>query len=234
MPILSTTYEDAATKRRHEIRLTGSTYLTDRELLATLLEHRRGMDELATADKLLDAAGSIKGLAKMAIPDLMHHTGISEVRATAVFAAIKFGVRVIEPTPLEPQRISDENCAAACMREMLHGQVQERLIVVLVDTKHQVMRKVEVYRGTLCAASVRVAEIVKVAVVGNAAHIVIGHNHPSMDPTPSPDDVQVTRKIVEGCNLMDIGVLDHIVWCDVSYVSMRQRGLVPSLVDQLR
>lgn len=57
---------------------------------------------------------------------------------------------------------------------------------------------------------------------------------PSMDPTPSPDDVQVTRKIVEGCNLMDIGVLDHIVWCDVSYVSMRQRGLVPSLVDQLR
>lgn len=102
---------------------------------------------------------------------------------------------------------------------------QEEMRVVLLDTRNRVLEDVVVYRGSLNSAQVRVGEIFKHAIRRNAAAVILVHNHPSGDPNPSPDDVAVTRAIVQAGKLMDIDVLDHIVIGRGRYTSLKQRGL---------
>ena len=230
MPVLSTERTDeGAAKRRLQIRTSGSVYLTDRDLLATFLEQREGSDEMEAAEALLDAAGGdLRRLACMTVPDLAFVSGIDEARAHAIYVAIKLGLRVAGPPVKQPQRLSQPEEVANAVRELLHGEVQEHLVVILLDTKHTVMRMIDVYRGTVCSASVRVAEVVKHAVVANASNMMLAHNHPSGDPTPSPEDAAVTRKVIEACELLDIGFLDHVIVTDHRFVSLQQRGLCPT------
>ncbi len=102
---------------------------------------------------------------------------------------------------------------------------QEHLRIVLLDTRNRVISIPTVYIGSLNAASVRVGEVFREAIRANSACIVVVHNHPSGDPTPSPEDVQVTRQIVEAGSLMNIDVLDHLVIGRQRFVSMKERGL---------
>jgi DNA repair protein RadC len=102
---------------------------------------------------------------------------------------------------------------------------QEVLRVVLLNTKNQVVRFVDVYRGSLNSSLVRISEVFKEAVRVNAAAIIVAHNHPSGDPTPSPEDARVTEQIVAAGKLLEIEVLDHLVIGERSYVSLRQKKL---------
>ncbi len=103
---------------------------------------------------------------------------------------------------------------------------QEELRVVVLDTKNQVVEVVMVYRGTINSSAVRVAEVFKAAIRRNAAAIILAHNHPSGDPTPSSEDVAVTREIVEAGKLLGIELLDHLViGGGGQWVSLRERGL---------
>ena len=102
---------------------------------------------------------------------------------------------------------------------------QEETWVLLLNTKNKITHKVMVYRGTLNAAYIRVAEIFKAAVQVNAAGLIMSHNHPSGDPTPSPEDVQVTRQIQEAAQVLNITFEDHIIVGDNRWVSLRERGL---------
>jgi DNA repair protein RadC len=102
---------------------------------------------------------------------------------------------------------------------------QEELRVILLDTRNSVMDVVTVYKGSLNSSQVRVGELFKEAIRRNAAAVILIHNHPSGDPTPSPDDVAVTRSLVEAGKLLDIDVLDHLVIGNCQYVSLKERGL---------
>jgi DNA repair protein RadC len=102
---------------------------------------------------------------------------------------------------------------------------QEHLRTVLLDTKNHVMRVANVYTGSLNTAVVRVGEVFREAIRANCASIIVVHNHPSGDPTPSPEDVQVTEMMVEAGKLLDIEVLDHLVIGRNRYVSLKERGL---------
>jgi DNA repair protein RadC len=102
---------------------------------------------------------------------------------------------------------------------------QEHLRTVLLDTRNRVVAIPTVYVGSLNAASVRVGEVFKEAIRRNVAAMIVVHNHPSHDPTPSPEDVQVTRMIVEAGSLLNIDVLDHLVIGRQRFVSMKERGL---------
>jgi DNA repair protein RadC len=102
---------------------------------------------------------------------------------------------------------------------------QEELRVILLDTRNSVMDVVTVYKGSLNSSQVRVGELFKEAIRRNAAAVILIHNHPSGDPTPSPDDVAVTRAIVEVGKLLDIEVLDHLVIGAGRYISLKERGL---------
>jgi len=103
---------------------------------------------------------------------------------------------------------------------------QEHLRVILLNTRNQVLRVVEVVRGSVNSAQVRIAEIFREAVRENAVGLILVHNHPSGDPSPSPDDIALTRQVVQAGELLDIRVLDHIIVGAGAYVSLREMGVV--------
>jgi DNA repair protein RadC len=117
----------------------------------------------------------------------------------------------------------------ADVHEMLRGDLEdspfEVMVVVTLDTKNKVIGSTQVYAGSLNTAVVRICEVLRPALLQNAASIIIAHNHPSGDPTPSPEDVRVTEMVVEAGKLMDIAVLDHLVIGLGRYVSLKERGL---------
>ena len=119
---------------------------------------------------------------------------------------------------------SPQDVAGLLMVEM-GGLAQEELHVVLLNTKNHPLDIIMVYRGTLNSSAVRVAEVFREAVRRNAASIIIAHNHPSGDPTPSPEDVAVTREIVAAGKLLGVEVLDHLVVGKARWVSLRERRL---------
>jgi DNA repair protein RadC len=110
------------------------------------------------------------------------------------------------------------------MIEMSHLD-QEHLRTICLDTKNRVQTVATVYIGSLNASLVRVGEVFKEAIRRNSAAIIVSHNHPSGDPTPSPDDVLVTREIISAGKMLDIDVLDHLVIGQGRFVSMREKGL---------
>ena len=117
-----------------------------------------------------------------------------------------------------------QDVAAMLMVEM-GALEQEELRVIVLNTKNHVLAVVTVYRGTINAAAVRVAEVFKEAIRRNAAAIIVAHNHPSSDPTPSAEDHAVTRELVEAGKLLGIELLDHLVVGATHWVSLRERGL---------
>lgn len=101
----------------------------------------------------------------------------------------------------------------------------EEMWVINLDTRNRVMGLVALYRGSVNSSQVRVAEVFRQAILDNAPAIIVAHNHPSSDPSPSPDDVAVTRAMVQAGKLLDVAVLDHVVVCMSSFVSLKERGL---------
>lgn len=130
---------------------------------------------------------------------------------------------LLRPTPRE-QIKSPADVAALLMLEMAHLD-QEELRVLNLDSKNRIQSITTVYRGSVNSAQVRIAEIFKEAIRLNSAAIIVVHAHPSGEPTPSPEDILVTRQIVEAGKLLDQDVLDHIVIGAGRWVSMRERGL---------
>jgi len=128
-------------------------------------------------------------------------------------------------TPDERQSIHSPADAAALVQFEMSVLEQEELHVILLDNRNRVLKIERVYRGSVNTSQVRVGELFKAAVRSNAPALIVVHNHPSGDPTPSPDDVAVTRAIVSAGKLLDVDVLDHLVIGRGSYVSLKERGL---------
>jgi len=108
---------------------------------------------------------------------------------------------------------------------MLAHREQEFMVVMPLDTRNRMLDVIEIYHGSLNSSMVRVGELFKPALQRNAASILIAHNHPSTDPTPSPEDVSVTRAIVQAGKLLDVSVLDHLVIGLSRWVSLKEKGL---------
>jgi DNA repair protein RadC len=175
---------------------------------------------------LLIAAGGLRGLLTLSTIELQQLVvGISVGRAAQLKAAIELGTRVARGERVARRQVkSPTDIADLLLLEMSHLD-QEHLRTVLLDTKSRVQAISTVYIGSLNASLVRVGEVFKEAVRRNSAALIVTHNHPSGDPTPSPEDVLVTREIVQAGKLLDVDVLDHIVVGHGVWVSLRQRGL---------
>ena len=127
--------------------------------------------------------------------------------------------------PTERPTIHSPQDAFSILQPFLSLLNHEEMWVVNLDTRNRVMNLVKLYQGSVNMSQVRVAEVFRQAITDNAPSIVVAHNHPSTDPSPSPDDVAVTRAIVQAGKLLDIDVLDHIVVCSERFVSLKERGL---------
>ncbi len=131
--------------------------------------------------------------------------------------------RIAEEAP--KPKVQAPNDVAEILMGRFAGLEQEHLDVVLLDTKNGMTGIVNVYKGSLNSSLIRIGEVFKEAVRTNAASIIVAHNHPSGDPSPSPEDIAVTRAIVQAGKLLDIEVLDHIVVGEARYVSLKAKGL---------
>ena len=204
----------------------GASALNTAELVAILLRvGGRGESAVRMAERLLAQFGGLAGLAQASLDELCAAHGMGEAKATQLKAALELGRRLLATAPHEhPQVRSPADVASLLMIEM--GLLeQEHLRVVLLDTKNHVLRVATVYTGSLNTAVLRVGEVFREAIRANCASLIVVHNHPSGDPTPSPEDVRVTEQLVEAGKLLDIDVLDHVVIGRNRYVSLKERGL---------
>jgi len=148
----------------------------------------------------------------------------STAKAAQIKAGLELGNRM-EHESIEEERIQSPDQAAQLVLYEMSALDQEELWVILLNTRNHVMVIESIYRGSLNSSQVRVGELFKSAIRRNAASLIVAHNHPSGDPTPSPDDIAVTRAIVEAGRLLDVEVLDHLVIGNGKFVSLKQRGL---------
>ncbi len=193
------------------------------ELLAALVG---GPQQIEIAEALLGRFGSIRQMHQAHIVEIGSIHGIGQQTAIRLKAALTLGKKAVSETPDERPTIHNPADAAALVQYEMSLQEQEYLKVMLLDTRNRVMDVVEVYHGSLNSSQVRVAELFKPAIQRMAAALIVLHNHPSGDPSPSPDDVAVTRAIVQAGKMLDIECLDHIVIGSAGrYVSLKERGL---------
>ena len=211
---------------RERLAALGPQALSNAELLAILLRVGvRGENAVQVGLRLLQTFGGLSGLHRAAYAEVCEQHGIGPAKAAQIKAAIELGRRLTLESPEERPAIHCPGDAAALVQYEMSALEQEHLRVLLLDTRNRVLDIVEIYRGSLNASQVRVGEIFREAIRRNAAALIVVHNHPSGDPSPSPDDVAVTRAIVQAGRLLDIGVLDHLVIGQGRWVSLKERGL---------
>ena len=222
------TIHDMPTGERPRERLLhyGPESLSTAELLAILLRTgSRGENVLDLATRLLVEFGGLGGLVRATVSELSAVKGVGEAKAAQLKAGLEIGRRLLIAAPHErPQITSPADAANLLMLEMGHLE-QEHLRVLLLDTRNRVLASPVVYKGNVNTSVIRIAELFREAIRHNSTAMIIAHNHPSGDPTPSPEDVRVTRQVVEVGNLVDIEVLDHLIIGQGRYVSLKERGL---------
>ena len=211
---------------RERLLSLGPQALTNAELIAILLRVGvTGENAVQVGQRLLQKFSGLGGLHRVPIEELINQHGIGEAKAAQIKAAIELGRRLTLEAPEERPTINSPADAAALVQYEMSALEQEHLRVLLMDTRNHVLDISEIYRGSVNTSQVRVGEVFKAAIRRNATAIIVVHNHPSGDPTPSPDDVAVTRAFVQAGKLVDVDVLDHLIIGLGKFVSMKERGL---------
>jgi DNA repair protein RadC len=197
------------------------------ELLGAFLQpYARGKDPLTMARHLLEEFG-FEELSKVDTFQL-EQAGLSTKAAIALRAAFHFAERLhMQRLSQSEERptINSPSDAILLVQYEMSGLEQEHLRVILLDTRNHVLAIEEIYHGSVNSSQVHIGEVFKPAIRRNAPAIIVVHNHPSGDPTPSPDDVAVTRALLQGGRLLDVDLLDHMVVGQGRWVSLKERGL---------
>ena len=211
---------------RERLVRVGESALSTAELLAIIMRTGVGGENvLAMATRLLSRFGGLSGLARVSFAELQAEKGLGPAKTAQLKAALELGRRMLLAVPQDRFIVrSPADVAQLLMAEMSH-LAQEHFRVLHLDTRNRVLGSQTVYIGSLNASYIRVAEVFREAVKRNCAAMIVAHNHPSGDPTPSPEDVEVTRQLVAAGKLLDIELLDHLVIGQQRFVSLRERGL---------
>ncbi len=226
--VYSPTIKDLPPGERPRERLlaAGAENLSNAELLAIIL--RTGTQkEMVTemAGKLLAKYGGLWGLHRATAEDLRDYHGLGEAKICQLKAALELGRRILAEHPEERLQIRGPHDVASLLQIQMAALEQESLRVILLDNKNRVVAVQEVYKGNVGSSVVRMAELFRDAVQRTCPSIIIVHNHPSGDPTPSSDDVRVTEQAILAGKQLDIEVLDHIVIGRGRCVSLKEQGL---------
>lgn len=212
---------------RERLLKLGSEALSVQEILALILGRgTRGESVMVTSQKLLSRFGSLKGVASASVEELMQTNGIGPAKATQIKAAFELGRRleVVGDEKPRPVLKSPEEVAAE-VRSQLKGKKKEHFLVLCLDTRNRLINHKLVSMGSLDTSIVHPREVFNEAITSCAASVIFAHNHPSGDPEPSKEDVELTSRLAKAGEIMGIDVLDHIIICDRSYVSLKARNL---------
>ena len=212
---------------REKLDRLGSSALGDNELLAVVLGHGlRRASALDIANRVLAVSGGVHGLTRVSQGQLLGVRGVGATNAARIVAAVELGRRTLSRPPAERTLLRSPRDVAAYLLPRYGARSVEQFGVVMLDTKHRVIRATVLSVGTIDASLVHPREVFRAAAVGGATALVLFHNHPSGDPTPSLDDVELTERMVQAGSLMGIEVLDHVVLGDVKYFSFKEGGRI--------
>ena len=214
---------------REKLERLGPAGLGDNELLALVLgSGLRGRGALELANRLIEHAGGLQGFTRMGVSAFRHVTGIGRARAAQVIAAVEFGRRTLVRDVVERPRLTSPRQMAAYLLPEYGSCAVEQFGIVMLDTKHRVIRIKIVSVGSLDTTVVHPREVFREAASAAAAAIVLFHNHPSGDPTPSTDDLVLTTRMVNAGDIMGIDVVDHLILADQRYYSLIESGRMQS------
>lgn len=216
----------ASERPRERLVALGAESLSHAELIAILLRTgTKGRSAVAIADQLLARFGRLEQLARVALDEIRQVPGIGRDKAVALKAAFTLAQRMARELQGESPLLDTPERVADLMREDSRRYEVERFQVLMLNTRRRLIRVEPLAHGTLDTILVHPREVFRAAIVANAASVILVHNHPSGDPTPSPDDVAVTRAMIEAGRLLDVQVLDHLVIGSGRWVSLKERGL---------
>ncbi len=212
---------------RERLARLGPEALRDAELIGIIL--RTGTRELgavALGEELLRRFGGLRGLAKASVEELQQIKGLGQAKAVEVKASVELGLRTAQHTEQRRVKIRNaEDIAELLMTRFKHCET-EHFKSILLNTKHEVLKTVDISHGGIDGTAALPSDVFRQAVREGAKAVVVCHNHPSGDPEPSRDDITLTKRLGEAAGLLGISFLDHIVFGDGRYVSLKERNLM--------
>ncbi|SEU17683.1 DNA repair protein RadC [Paenibacillus sp. NFR01] len=203
----------------------GAESLSQAELLAILLRTgTRRESAIHIAQRILGQTGGLRGLADLSIQELTEIKGIGPAKAVQLKAGIELGRRMANSRLTEPVTIRSPFDAAEILSEQLRYLQKEHFVCLFLNTKNHVIAQETLSMGSLNASIVHPREVFRAAMKWSSAAIICAHNHPSGDPTPSPEDIALTSRLRQAGEIVGIDVLDHLVIGDGSFVSLKEKG----------
>ena len=214
---------------RERLACRGAAALSDAELLAVLLGTGRNGEEVGSlASRLLRETGGLWALRRMSVAELVELSGVGPAKAARLAAAFEVGLRALTFPDEHTAPLSNSETVFARYGRSLMASRVERFLVVSVDAKNRPRAEREVARGGRTSCQVDPSEVFRLLVSESASGAIFLHNHPSGDPEPSPQDLELTERLVEAGSLLDIRILDHLVVGNGHYTSLRDTGHWPS------
>jgi DNA repair protein RadC len=211
---------------RERLALRGASGLTSTELIALLWgSGAAGRSAIGLAEEALARHEGLTGLARATDVELESIPGVGRAKAAQLTAAFELGRRLLADWPSARWTVRSPRDVADRLVLQMGRLEREELRVVLLNTKNVVLRVATVYQGNVASSLVRVGELYRDAVRLNATGVILVHNHPSGDPTPSPDDLHLTAEALAAGRLLDIQLLDHLIVGHDAFVSLRDRGV---------
>ena len=211
---------------RERMQRLGHDALSSHELLALIIG--RGIPKRSVLDiahDLLRKFGSVQGISKATIEELSAISWIGTAKAAQIKAAFELAKRQDLEQDIPPYTVNNPHILVKAIRATIQDKAKEHFKLVLLNTRNKVTGIIPISVGTLNASLVHPREVFKEAIHGNAASVILVHNHPSNDLEPSEEDVRLTRRMVEVGTIMGIEVLDHIIISKNDFLSMKARGL---------
>ncbi|TCK98085.1 DNA replication and repair protein RadC [Natranaerovirga hydrolytica] len=208
----------------------GAEILTDAELLAVII--RSGSREERSIDlahKVLNMDRYKKGLINLhhlTIKDLTKVNGIGRVKAIQIKCIAELAKRMSKLRSIEKFNINSPSAVASCYMEDMRYLTQEHLKIIMLDTKNNIINDKVITKGTVNASLITPREVFIESIKNEAVNIILLHNHPSGDPTPSKEDILITKRIFKSGELLEVQLLDHIIIGDGQYVSFKEKGLL--------
>lgn len=217
----------ASERPRERLYFNGPSALADAELLALQLgSGRRGQDAVQVARELLAAYGSLAEVAGRDVIELARQRGVGRAKAARLAAAFELTRRLRARTPGARTSLGSPAEVFAAFGPLMEDLKREVFRIALLDAKNALVRDLVISEGTLSASLVHPREVFKPAILESAASVILLHNHPSGDPTPSRDDIRLTRQLVECARLLDLRVHDHVVIGRGQFISLAERGII--------
>ncbi|MGB9710083.1 MAG: RadC family protein [Thermodesulfovibrio sp.] len=215
-----------AERPRERLIKEGAQSLSDAQLLAVVLRTGiNGKTVVETAIELLNKFGGLKGIEDASVNELQHIAGLGIAKIAQIKASFELGRRVLSHAEKE-KNFNSANAVYNYLYPKLSGLKKEVFITLLLDTKLKLIKEIKVSEGILTQTIIHPREIFKEAVKHSAYAVILAHNHPSGDPTPSEQDLDITKKLKKASEILEISLLDHVIIGNGRYFSMKEKNLI--------